>query len=145
VVVLVALTDDERLLLVEQYRKPLLERVIELPAGMVGDRPGEGEESFEEAGRRELKEETGYLATTLRPLTAGPYSPARSSALYTFFRASGLAKVGPGGGDEHEDITVHEIPLREIDDWMRGQAEAGRLIDPKIYAGLYFLHREKAG
>lgn len=144
IVVIVAVTDDQRLVLVEQHRIPLDGRVIELPAGMVGDRPEDRDESFAAAALRELREETGYEAASVHRLTSGPYSPARSNALYAFFRAVGLRRVSEGGGDEHEDIAVHEVPLAEVDAWLEAKAEAGLLIDPKIYAGLYFLGKEKS-
>ena len=144
IVVVVAVTDDQRLLLVEQHRIPLDGRVIELPAGMVGDRPEAPDESFVAAARRELIEETGYEASALHPLTSGPYSPARSNALYTFFRATGLRQVGEGGGDEHEDIVVHAVPLADVHTWLEEKAAVGLLIDPKIYAGLYFLGKENS-
>jgi ADP-ribose pyrophosphatase len=139
VVVLVAVTDEGRLLLAEQYREPVEAMVIELPAGLVGDRPGEADEDLRDAARRELAEETGYEATELRVLTAGPPSAGLSTEIVTFLLASGLQRVGPGGGDEHEAITVHEVPLAAVPDWLDAQARAGRLIDPKVYAGLYFL------
>ena len=46
-----------------------------------------------------------------------------------------------GGGTEHEDIQVFEVPLPEADAWLRDRAAAGMLIDPKVYAGLYFASR----
>lgn len=144
IAVLVAVTDADELLLVEQYREPLQRPVLELPAGMVGDRPGEHDEPFEEAARRELIEETGYDAAQLKRLTAGPYSPGRSNDLYTFFLARGLTRVGEGGGDAHESIVVHAIPLAGMDEWLSAQEAAGRLVDPKIFAGLYFIGREQA-
>lgn len=141
IVVIVAVTPAGRLLLVEQLRKPVQQRVIELPAGMAGDLPGQRDEDFAIAARRELVEETGYDAAAFERVLVGPYSPGRSSDLYTFFLATGLTKVGEGGGDEHEDIVVHEAPLADIDRWLEARAESGLLIDPKIYAGLYFLSR----
>jgi ADP-ribose pyrophosphatase len=144
IVVMVAVTEDQCLLLVDQYRKPLQARVMELPAGMVGDRPGETDEPFEEAARRELIEETGYAPARLQCLTAGPYSPGRSSDLYTFFRATGLTQVGEGGGDEHEDIIVHKVPLVELESWLEQQSANGWLVDPKIYIGLHFIAKESA-
>ena len=64
VVVIVAVTPDDRLLLVEQYRRPVDARVIELPAGLVGDHV-EPDESILDAARRELIEETGYAAGSI--------------------------------------------------------------------------------
>ena len=61
-VVLVAVTDDNRLVLTEQYRIPLGQRVLELPAGLVGDIQGEEDEPLVTAADRELLEETGYQA-----------------------------------------------------------------------------------
>ena len=61
VVVIIAQTDANELLLVEQYRPPVGTNVIELPAGLVGDEPGYEQESPEQASKRELLEETGYL------------------------------------------------------------------------------------
>ncbi|MCW8925413.1 MAG: NUDIX hydrolase, partial [Xanthomonadales bacterium] len=59
VVVMVPVTDEGELVLVEQYRKPVDNRLIELPAGLVGDLDDAGE-GFKEAAQRELFEETGY-------------------------------------------------------------------------------------
>jgi ADP-ribose pyrophosphatase len=138
-VVLVAVTAEGRLLLTEQHREPVGGPVIELPAGLVGDRPDEADEDLATAARRELLEETGYEARQIRPLAAGPPSAGLSSEVVTFLLAADLRRVGPGGGDEHEAITVHEVPLAGVPDWLAGQARAGRLVDPKVYAGLYLL------
>ena len=142
IAVIMAVTDDQALLLVEQFRTPLQGRVIELPAGLVGDRAEAPGESFAEAARRELIEETGYEPESVHQLTSGPYSPARSDALYAYFRARGLRQVSEGGGDEHEDIVVHKVPLNGLESWLDARAATGLLIDPKIYAGLYFLVKE---
>ena len=80
-VVVVAVTDEGRLLLTEQYRIPVAARVIELPAGIVGDEPGRESESFESAARRELLEETGYETGALTELTHGPPSAGFSSEM----------------------------------------------------------------
>jgi len=64
-----------------------------------------------------------------------------TSETVTLFRASGLKRTGAGGGVAHENITVHEVPLNETNDWLENKAEAGVLVDPKIYAGLYFVDR----
>jgi len=49
--------------------------------------------------------------------------------------------VQAGGGVGHENITVHEVPLSEVHDWLATKAREGLLIEPKVYAGLYFIGR----
>ena len=44
--------------------------------------------------------------------------------------------TGSGGGTGAEDITVHHVPLKDLREWLRGQAAAGALIDFKIHACL---------
>lgn len=138
-VLVAAVTDTRKLLLVEQYRIPVHARTIELPAGLVGDNAGDPEESAREAARRELIEETGYAAGHLAPLLRGPASSGLGSEIATLFRATGLQRVGPGGGVGREAITVHEVPLTEVHDWLVARAQSGVLVDPKVYAGLYFI------
>ncbi len=144
IAVIIAVTPDGRLLLVEQERIPVGQRVIELPAGLIGDAEARANEDFSEAARRELLEETGYSATRISFLFAGPMSPGRSADQYSFFRAEGLERIHAGGGDETEDIVVHAIPLTEIHDWLRVCRADGVLIDPKIYTGLYLLQHSDA-
>ena len=137
------MTPEGNLLLVEQYRIPCHARVIELPAGIVGDEPQAGAETDSEAARRELLEETGYLAEQIVPLTTGPASGGLASEVVTLFLATGLRRTGPGGGVAHEEITVHEVPLGEAQDWLAAKARSGTLIDPKVYAGLHFIERKE--
>lgn len=139
IAVIIAITQEQCLLLVEQERIPLGRRVIELPAGLVGDGPERQDEGFAEAARRELLEESGYLAKQMRLLFSGPMSPARTSDQYSFFLAEDLTKTGPGGGDDTEDIVVHSVPLAIIHGWLREKHEQGFVIDPKIYTSLYFV------
>lgn len=142
--IIVAVTDQQKLLLVEQYRIPVHSRTIELPAGIIGDEPGASNEPFEDAAKRELLEETGYQAERVEVLTHGPASSGLTSETVSLFLATGLRRVGAGGGIEHEEITVHEVPLNEVHGWLAEKARTGALVDPKIYAGLYFvLHRAK--
>lgn len=138
VVAIVAVTDEGRLLLTEQYRKPVDCRVADLPAGLAGDVAGEADEDLAEAAQRELQEEVGYAAESMRYLFRGPSSAGLTSEVITFYRASGLRRVGPGGGDASEDILVHEVPLDEFDDWVAAAVQRGVAIDPKVLAGLYF-------
>jgi len=137
IVVIVATTEDRRLLLVEQYRPAVHKRVIELPAGLVGDVDGRRAESMTDAAARELEEETGYAATEMVPLFEGPIAVGVSDEIVSFFEARGLSRVGAGGGDDSEDITVHEVPLGTLQTFLAAKLEAGLSIDPKIYAGLF--------
>jgi len=137
IVAVVAVTDDRRIVLVEQYRAALDARVIELPAGLAGDRPGAEQEDLAAAARRELLEETGYAAAALELLFDGPLASGLSSALITYYRACGLRKVQAGGGDEVEEIIVHEVPLAAADTWLDAQRARGRLVDPRLYVGLH--------
>jgi ADP-ribose pyrophosphatase len=145
VAVIVATTDagsadGECLVLVEQHRVAVGRSTIELPAGLVGDHAGSADEPMEHAAARELEEETGFRATDWRLLTEGPPSSGLSRELVTFFRATGLTRVGVGGGDETENITVHVIRVAEVPAFLRRQAAAGVQVDPKVYVGLYFIH-----
>ncbi len=141
--IIVPVTDAEEVVLVEQYRIPVHARTLEFPAGLIGDVEHLSSEANAEAARRELIEETGYDATLIEALTHGPASSGLTSETVTLFLATGLRRVGNGGGVEHEEIVVHEVPLREIHEWLDRKAGAGLLIDPKIYAGLYFVHRRR--
>ncbi len=137
VVALVPVTDAGELILVEQYRIPVRSRVIELPAGLAGD-TGDSDESLKTAALRELIEETGYRAGYLEELVTGPSTAGMSDEILTIFFAGGLEKVGPGGGDGNEDITVHQVPLENASQWLESRMAEGTMVDPKVYAGLFW-------
>lgn len=139
VVVIVAMTRDEKVIFTEQFRRPVQAQVIEWPAGLVNDQVHHGGETMEAAVRRELMEETGYEAGALDLLADGPVSSGLSSEIITFYRALNVTKKGPGGGDATETIIVHEVPLRQADLWLESMQKKGYLVDPKVYVGLYFL------
>ncbi|MFT5323528.1 MAG: ADP-ribose pyrophosphatase [Planctomycetaceae bacterium] len=136
VVAIIACTDNDEVLLIEQFRPPVGKTVIEIPAGLAGDITGSESEAFETAARRELLEETGYSATNMRELQTGPSSAGLTDELITFFEATDLTKVDEGGGDDSESITVHKIPRANLRAWLDQQAASGKLIDPKIAAAL---------
>jgi len=91
------------------------------------------------AAKRELLEETGYQAKRMIKLIDGPVSGGSSSDIITIVQASDIKKVAKGGGDEYESIHIHEVPLHKTDQWLIHMRKKGCLIEPKIYAGLYFL------
>jgi len=142
IVAIIAVTDDRCILLVEQHRPALDARVIELPAGLVGDHPGQEQEDFALAAQRELLEETGYAAGRMELIFDGPLSSGLSSAHMTYYRAHDLKQIDEGGGDEMEDIVVHAIPLAEVDAWLAAQRARGILVDPRLYVALYLATRD---
>ena len=138
-VVIVAMTGEGKVLLVEQFRPPVGRVCVEMPAGLVGDEARFEGESLEAAAERELLEETGYAAEQMELLAAGPPSPGAMNESIAFYRASGLRKVAAGGGDATEDITIREVPLQDVPHFLRDAEDRGLAVDPKVWAGLYFL------
>jgi ADP-ribose pyrophosphatase len=139
VVAVLAITPQDELVLTEQYRLPVKRAVIDLPAGLAGDLPGAGDEELTIAARRELEEETGWTARTLRPLATLPSSPGLTSETVDLFLAEGTCRIGPGGGDDSEAIIVHLVPRPHIAAWLHEQLAAGMLVDPKVYAALWLV------
>lgn len=144
-VIVVATTDADEVLFVEQYRVPIECLTIEMPAGLVGDIEGHAHEGVVETAQRELEEETGYRAGRIDFVMAGPSSAGMSNEQVAFVRARGLQRVGQGGGDETEQIVVHHVPRAGVAAWLADRAAAGYSIDPKLYAGLYFLECDARG
>ena len=135
-VAVVAVTDDQHVILTEQYRRPVDRRVIDWPAGLVGD---EGDETPEQTARKELEEETGYTCERVELLASGPTSPGITSERVSFYGATNVVKKGEGGGVGGEDITVHAVPLADIESWLQNKERDGVLIDLKVWGGLYFI------
>ncbi|MBL0925528.1 MAG: NUDIX hydrolase [Sphingomonadaceae bacterium] len=122
--------EDGHVLLVEQFRVPLGTNCIELPAGLIGDND-DGEDTLTSAGR-ELEEETGYHAERLDIVGDFFSSPGMVSESFTLVRASGLTKVGEGGGVDGENITVHRIALSALADFVCQKRAEGCVVDVKL-------------
>ncbi len=122
--------EDDHVLLVEQYRVPLGKNCIELPAGLIGDET-EGEDPLIAAGR-ELEEETGYSATHLESLGEYYSSPGMVSECFTLVKATGLTKIGEGGGVEGEGITPHRVALTDLPAFIEGKRADGCGIDVRL-------------
>ena len=142
-VIIIAATPDDRIVFVEQTRVPIQRKTIEMPAGLVGD--FDAEESLLVAAERELLEETGWRAGKLEYLMTGPSSAGMSTELMAFVRARELVREHAGGGDESEDIIVHEVLRSEAAAWLAGKMAEGYSIDAKVWAGLYFAERNPDG
>jgi ADP-ribose pyrophosphatase len=138
-VVILAVTDDDRILFVEQFRRPVNARVIDFPAGLVGDEDDHDDPA--ETAKKELLEETGYACMRVERLTSGPTSPGITSETVAFYAASGLEQRGSGGGVGGEEITVHRIQRNAVVDWLKRKNGEGVLIDVKVWGGLWWLSR----
>lgn len=143
-VIVIAVTPDDRVLFVEQYRVAIQARTIEMPAGLVGDIKGQEDEGILLAAQRELEEETGWRCGRVAFLHQGPSSAGMSTEMIAYVRAFDLVKVGAGGGDASEDIVVHEVPRLEAGAWLFARAAGGYSIDPKLFAGLWLLEHGSA-
>jgi ADP-ribose pyrophosphatase len=134
---ILALTPADEVVLVEQFRIPVQRRVIEIPAGLVGDEDEFRGEALAETARRELLEETGYRAGSIRPLLASPTSAGMTSEFTHFFLATDLTREHVGGGVGSEDIVVHLVPVAGLREWLAAKEDAGIAIDFKIHACLW--------
>ena len=130
--VILAETDAGEILLVEQDRIPIGRRCLELPAGLVGDDDENEIGNVEEAAARELEEETGYRATHIQPLGEYYSSPGMVAESFTLVRASGLTRVGEGGGVEGEDIVVHQVPRADVVSFIEQKRDEGVGIDVRL-------------
>lgn len=129
-VVIVAIDDDDQVLLIDQYRVPLGRRCLELPAGLVGD--DHADDTPESAAVRELEEETGYTASDIENLGDYHSSPGMVSESFTLVRLRGLSRIGEGGGIEGEDIIVHRVPFAEVPAFVAAKRAEGMAVDVKL-------------
>lgn len=130
--VILAIDEQDRVILVEQFRVPIGRPCIELPAGLVGDEAGSEQEDTATAAARELEEETGYRPGRIE--SAGEFysSPGMVSESFTLFRAHDLVKVSDGGGVAGENILVHHVPLASLEQFIAAARAADKAIDVKV-------------
>ena len=130
-VVIVAIDDDDHILLIDQYRVPLGKRCLELPAGLVGD--DHADDTAERASVRELEEETGYTASQVENLGEYHSSPGLVTEGFTLVRLRGLTRIGQGGGIAgEEDIVVHRVPLADVPTFVAAKRAEGLAVDVKL-------------
>ena len=134
--VAVPLFNDGTLLMIRQFRYPIKDYLYELPAGKLD--PGEDPMH---CAKRELEEETGFSANSMKKLTAIYTSPGFCTEQLHIFLATGLRQL-PGGQrlEEGEDLSLERVPL--------GQAvrliEEGTITDAKTICGVLLAERVTA-
>jgi ADP-ribose pyrophosphatase len=126
VVAIVALDDDDNVLLVKQYRKPVEKALLEIPAGGI-----EAGENPDESAKRELQEEIGYLPGRMERIGGVYASPGYCNEFLYLFLATDLipSKLK---GDDDENIEIIRAPLTDIPKMIA----SGRICDAKSVAAL---------
>lgn len=138
-VAVIAITNEKKILFVEQYRKPVERSLIEIPAG----RLEEGEKP-EVTAKRELEEETGYTTNHLTYVTSFYTSPGFANELMYIYLTDSIQKLTePVQGDEDEFVELIELSLEEAVEYVKNN----QIQDAKTnYAILYlqsFMQRKK--
>ncbi|MED5814913.1 NUDIX hydrolase [Mycolicibacterium sp. 050232] len=132
-VAVVALDEDDNVVLVYQYRHPLGRRLWELPAGLLdlgGERP-------EVTAARELAEEVGLAASHWQVLVDLDSTPGFSDESVRVFLATGLTDIGrPEGEHEEADMVVERVPLKEA---VR-RVFSGEIVNGIAVAGILAAH-----
>lgn len=103
-----AVTPEQEVLLVKQYRKPVEKPLLEIPAGKL-----ESDEEREQAALRELEEETGYVAQNLEYVTDMYGSPGFSNEKLTIYFSDQLSE-GTLNLDDDEFVELVKLPITEV-------------------------------
>ncbi|MEW8954939.1 NUDIX hydrolase [Clostridium sp.] len=128
-VAILAFKDEETILLVEQFRKPIDNMLIEIPAGKL-----EKGEDPKECGIRELEEETGYKAGKFTYLGKFVTAPGFCDEYIYLFKAEDLYN-GVKGGDDDEFINLREINISKVKEMIK----SGEIEDSKTIAALMYI------
>ncbi|MGO3731904.1 MAG: NUDIX hydrolase [Vagococcus sp.] len=129
---ILAITNEDKLVLVKQFRKPLEKSILEIPAGKIE----KGEFSPIETAKRELEEETAYQSKTIKEIARFITSPGFSNEELILFEATGLTKVAnPLPQDDDEFLELVELTLEDA----KEKIAIGEICDSKtMYAILYW-------
>ncbi len=136
VVGIFALTPQQEVILVEQYRRPVQSPVLEICAGLIGDEAAHATEAIIDCAQRELLEETGYTPGKITHLLSSPTSAGMTDEITHLFLAEDCQKTASGGGVGGEDITTHLVPIQELSSYLEKAQDRGLLIDFKIHSCL---------
>ncbi|MFC7441030.1 NUDIX domain-containing protein [Laceyella putida] len=131
-VAVLAITEEKKLVLVRQYRKPLEKTILEIPAGKL-----EAGEEPSACAARELEEETGYRAKGLSHVVSFYTSPGFADELLHIYQADGLAK-GQGNPDQDEFVELVECTLEECMEHIQN----GDIMDAKTVAAVYLWQNQ---
>jgi ADP-ribose pyrophosphatase len=127
---------EGKVVLIDQPRVAPDCRCVELPAGLVGDQDPDA--TIEGTAVKELEEETGFTAERIERLGEFYSSPGMLSEGFTLVRAHALRQIGPGGGDENEDINVHLVTRADIANFVEQKRAEGFGVDAKLLLLLNF-------
>ncbi|HKC04687.1 MAG TPA: NUDIX hydrolase [Patescibacteria group bacterium] len=121
VVLTVPVTQDNKLIMVKQYKHGAGKIIIEFPAGYINN-----DEAAVDAAKRELEEETGYEANEIELLKTMIHHPTKETGSYSIYLARvEKEKIKPQNFDGNEEIEVIEVPVHEVLDMIH---------DGRIYA-----------
>lgn len=130
-VAIIALTNDNKVVLVEQFRKPLGRNLLEIPAGKI-----EVNEEPSLTARRELEEETGYGAHQFNFIQSFATSPGFADEIIHIYLAEELYKIDNAAAlDEDEFVELIEMPITEA----VALVKAGKIFDAKTAFALQWL------
>ncbi|WP_224068938.1 NUDIX hydrolase [Arachidicoccus terrestris] len=130
-----AVTADNKVLMVRQYRHALGEVGLELPGGCVDDT----DENYEDAIRRELLEETGYAFESAHYLGKISANPSTNSNLMHMFVATGGQKIKDQDLDDNEQIDVLTLSFEELNTLIEEKRIAQAMHISTILYGLRYL------
>lgn len=129
-VAVVAVNNDNDIIMVRQYRKPIEQELLEIPAGKL-----EKGESKEACAKRELMEETGYYPNDMKHITSFYTSPGFSNEIIHLFLAKNLEKKA-GEADFDEYLQSENVSLGEVIKKIRN----GEIVDSKTITGLLLTY-----
>jgi ADP-ribose pyrophosphatase len=105
----VAITEDDKVLMVRQYRHAANIVSLEIPGGVI-----DGDEKPEDAMRRELLEETGYRFDNIELLCTVYANPSTANNQTFGYLATGGVKIQEQALDEHEELVIEEYTIDEV-------------------------------
>lgn len=135
-VAILAITDENKIIMVEQYRKALEREIVEIPAGKIemGEEPAV-------CARRELEEETGYECESLELLISFYTAPGFSNEIVHVYTAKGLVKKeNAAPPDEDEFVNLAELTLEEAIQAIKDR----KICDAKTIFAVQYLQLQKA-